>query len=90
MTNTWFRVVLGDPLLEADAFARLRSLCRERDIRCEHEILTRLESAGVHCVAVAYLPRRLHELAAELHGEEVPRTDQVEWMTPLVPDGEGA
>lgn len=90
MTNTWFRVVLGDPLLEVDAFARLRSLCRERDICCEHEILTRLESAGVHCVAVAYLPRRLHELAAELHGEEVPQSDQMEWMTPLVSDRDGA
>lgn len=86
----WFRVVLGDPFLEADAFASLRALLRERGIHRGHEILTRLESAGLHCVAVAYFPRQLYELAAELHGKEVPLAGQVESMTPLVPEDDRA
>ncbi len=88
--RTWFRVVVGDPLLAADAFAPLRALLEDREITGDHQILTRLESTGLHCVAVAYLPGQLREIAIELDGDERPLPDGEESLTPLIWDDDGA
>lgn len=81
MTGRWYRVVVGDPLLEAAPFAAVeaRFEARYREGSAAR-LCTRLESdGGVHCVAVAYLSPEAAELAGELGARPVPRPD---WLDP--------
>jgi hypothetical protein len=69
---TWFRVVLGDPLLEVDPVAHAVRRFRDRYGRPAPGgvvMLTGHESTGdLHCVAVAYLSPAAAALARELGG----------------------
>ena len=80
VTVHWYRVVVGDPLLEPDPFAAVLLRCQRRySGRSDARLVTRLESdGGVQCGAVAYLSPEAADLARELEAQPVPRPDWVE------------
>ena len=67
MAQIWYRLVVGDPMVDADPFAAIAKTFGERFPTGAARLLTRLESAGgVHCVAVAYLSPEAGALGVEL------------------------
>lgn len=77
MPERWYRVVVGDPLLDADPFGAVVQRFQERyPGDSAARLITRLESDGsLQCAAVAYLSSAAAELAHELGAQPVPPPD---------------